>query len=81
MNPIERQEKEKGNTLLSITENICAEVSTFKEKTYCSIRKWYEKDGKFFRSKNGLNVEPEDWDDIISDIENIDAFIQRELKR
>lgn len=81
MNPIVKQEKEKGNKLLPITENICAEVSEFKGKTYCSIRKWYEKDGKFFRSKNGINVELEDWNDIISDIENIDAFIQGEIKK
>ena len=81
MNPVIEQEKKNGNDVLLITENIYAEVSKFQGKPYCSIRKWYEKEGKFFRSKNGLNVEPDDWNDIVARIEEIDKFIQEELKK
>lgn len=81
MNPIVEQEEKKGNKLFPITENICVEVSEFKGKTYASIRKWYEKDGNFYRSGNGLNVELDDWNDIIASIEEIDSFIQRSIKK
>ncbi len=81
MNPIVEQEEKKGNKLFPITENICAEVSKFKGKTYVGIRKWYEKDGVFYRSKNGLNVELDDWNDTIAGIEDINTFIQGELKK
>ena len=81
MNPIVEQEKKRENNLLPITENICAEVSEFRGTPYCSIRKWYEKDGAFYRSKNGLNVEPDDWNDIMASMEDIDLFFQEELKK
>ena len=81
MNPIIEQEKKKGNNLLPITENICAEVSTYKRKPYCSIRKWYKKDGVFYRSKNGLNIELEDWDDLYISMEIINEFFQEEFKK
>ena len=81
MNPIVEQEEKKGNRLFSVTENICAGVSEYKGKLYVSIRKWYEKDGSFFRSKNGLNVEPDDWNDIMACIDKIDNFFQREFNK
>jgi len=81
MNPVIEQEKKNGHDVLLITENVYAEVSEFKGKIYCSIRKWFEKDKKFYRSRNGINVEPEDWNDIVAKIEEIDKFIQEELDR
>ena len=81
MNPIVEQEKKKGNRLFSVTENICAGVSEYKGKLYVSIRKWYEMSGTFYRSGNGLNVLVDDWNDIVANIEDIDSFIQKELKK
>lgn len=78
-NPIVEQEKKKGATLLAVTENICAEVSEFRGKIYVGIRQWYEKDGIWYRKKNGINVLVDEFNDIVSQMEEIVKFVIKEL--
>jgi len=80
MNPIMEQEEKKGHNVLPITENICAEISEFKGKTYVAIRKWWMAGGIWYRSNNGLNVDPDTFNDIVAMMDDIDNFIQDELK-
>jgi hypothetical protein len=43
--------------MLPLGQEVYAEVSRFKGKTYASIRRWFKADdGSWYRTKNGLNM-------------------------
>ena len=65
---------------LNITGDIYLSVSKYRGKKYVSLRRWYEKDGELAPSTNGLNVEPDVWADILAKMDEIKAFVAKELK-
>lgn len=71
-------DQEKDPNMFAVTENVICQVSLYKEKKRVDIRKWwYNKDiGKFLRSKNGLNIELDDWNDFVARISDLDLFVQ-----
>ena len=81
-NKIVEQEKANGVELFPVTENLIVQVSEFKGKKRIDIRKWFwdQENGKFFRSKKGLNITTEEWDDLISQVDDVGQFVQQQLK-
>ena len=78
--PIE-QEAKKGHKLLSIGHDTYAEVSSFKGKTYASIRRWFQADdGKWYRTKNGLNMILDELQDVLANYEAIIMFFTEEAE-
>jgi Transcriptional Coactivator p15 (PC4) len=65
-----------------ISEDVFANVSQFRGKPRIDLRKWYEtKEGELAPGKNGLNVDVETWNDIVSKWEEIKEFVEKELKK
>ena len=78
MGPIE-QEAKKGHRLLALGHDTYAEVSTFKGKTYGSIRRWFQADdGKWYRTKNGLNMVLSELREVLDNIGALADFFEEE---
>ena len=76
--PIE-QEAKKGHKLMALGHDTYAEVSTFKGKTYGSIRRWFQADdGNWYRTKNGINMVLNELLDIINDPSDVIDFLTTE---
>lgn len=80
MNKIVQQEAAKGVKLFPVTENLLVQVSEFKGKKRVDIRKWFkgENTEEFFRSKKGLNITTEEWDDFAAQVGDIDKFVREQ---
>lgn len=69
--------------LLDLGNDVYAEVSEYRGKTYVSIRKWFKADDeKWYRTKNGLHLR---YDDMIDVLVNVDAkglidYVQRKAR-
>jgi hypothetical protein len=75
------QERAKGHALLGIGHDVYVEVSTFKGKTYASMRRWFQADdGAWYRTKNGLSMEATFMHEFMSKAPIIGAFIEDEAK-
>jgi len=80
MNAIVEQEATNKVKLFGVTENICCEVSTYQGKTKVDIRRWFQAENKlFFRTKIGIKMTKDEWNDLIAQIEDIDQFVQEQL--
>ena len=82
MNAIVTQASKKGIKLYGVTETICCEVSTYQGKTKIDLRKWFQAGGcenLFFRTKMGIKMSKDEWNDLVCQIDEIDQFVQEEL--
>ncbi|MHA1302158.1 MAG: transcriptional coactivator p15/PC4 family protein [Candidatus Heimdallarchaeaceae archaeon] len=80
MNAIVEQAAQEGIKLFGVTENICCEVSTYQGKTKVDLRKWFQAENKmFFRTKMGIKMTKDEWDDFIVQIGEIDKFVQEQF--
>lgn len=51
--------------------NIRVEKSEFKGKEYISIRQWYDAGGEMRPGNKGINLTPEEWEEMITRKEEI----------
>lgn len=73
VNPVEN--------LLEVTDGIFVEVSEFREEKRIDVRRWYQnKDGGFYRTRKGLNVTLDEWNDLVAKIEEVDKYVQEKVK-
>ena len=80
MNAIVAQASKEGVKLYGVTENICCEVSTYQGRTKIDLRKWFQADNKlFFRTKMGIKMTKDEWNDFIVQVDDIDQFVQAQL--
>ena len=80
MGPI-KQEAKKGHKLLALGHETYAEVSTFKGKTYGSIRRWFQADdGKWYRTKNGINMVLTELTEVLDNMAALPDFLAQEAE-
>ncbi len=73
--PVE-QERKVGNELLPLGNDIFAEVSTYKGRTFGSVRRWFQADdGRWYRTKNGLHVHLEDLVEVVAQCDALSRFL------
>lgn len=60
--------------------NVKIEASEFKGKWYVGIRQWYEQDGEMKPGNKGINLSIEEWDELVSNIEELDTEIHRNIQ-
>lgn len=76
--PVE-QEKIRGHKLLALGHDTYAEVSSFKGKTYASIRRWFKADdGQWYRTKNGINMVLTEFKEVLDNIPALIDFLDAE---
>ena len=56
--------------------NIRVEASEFKGKTYVAIREYYEKDGEMLPGRKGINLNMEEWKELLDNIDNLQTEIE-----
>lgn len=56
--------------------NIKVEASEFKGKAYVSIREYYEKDGKMLPGRKGINLNLDEWKELLDNIDTIQTEIE-----
>lgn len=79
--PIE-QEAKKGHKLLSLGHDTYAEVSQFKGKIYVGIRRWFQADdGRWYRTKNGINMLVAEFSEVLSNMVALSDFITDEAEQ
>ena len=82
MKTVAEQEAKNGNTLLQVTDEICAEVSEFRGKLYVGLRKWFvSNDGEWHRTKNGLNIPVSEFAKVMKNVPDLQKFVDDELKK
>ena len=70
---------DKDNPVLfEITEGIHCEVSKFKGKTRVDIRKWFLNDEELIRTRKGINLSLEEWDEFLKNLAELKEFINTE---
>lgn len=78
-NAIVEQEAKNGVKVFGITENLIAQVSMWNNKKRVDIRRWFQgEDGNFYRSKKGLNITTDEWDDMVAQIDELDQFVREQ---
>ena len=55
--------------------NIRVEASEFKGKNYVAIREYYEKDGEMLPGRKGINLNMEEWTELLSHTNDIQTEI------
>ena len=55
-------------------------VSQYQGMTLIDIRKYFEKDGNVLPTKRGISLTVEQWDALLSKLEDIKAYIEEEVK-
>lgn len=82
MNEIEQQEKIHHPDLpfVGVTKDICIQISEWKGIKKIDLRRWWRApNDTWARSKNGLNVTLEEWNELIEKIGIMDKFVQDHL--
>ena len=75
------QEARKGHTILNLGDDLYAEVSKFKGRTYASIRRWFQADdGKWYRTKNGLNITMSVMTSLLDKAKILESFYAKEAE-
>lgn len=73
------QEKRRGHNLFSLGADTYGEVTRFKGKVYASVRRWFQADdGKWYRTKNGLNLPIDDFGNLILKMDDFKSFLLTE---
>ena len=77
-----KQEKSSGKVIMSAGSKVCVEISEFKGQSRIDIRKWFKgrEDGTYMRTRNGLNVSKQEWDELMEVFGKVDAFVQENIK-
>jgi hypothetical protein len=55
--------------------DIRIEKTEFKGKEYLSIRRWYEKDGELRPGKQGINLKPEEFVELVKHMDEIKGMM------
>ena len=55
-------------------------VSQYQGMTLIDIRKYFEKDGNVLPTKRGISLTVEQWDALLSKLEDIKVYIEEEVK-
>jgi len=55
--------------------DIRIEKNEYKGKEYLSIRRWYTKDGEERPGKQGINLKPEEFTELVKNFDNIKAMM------
>lgn len=73
------QEKRRGHNLFNLGADTYGEVTKFKGKVYVSMRRWFQADdGKWYRTKNGLNLPIDDFGNLILKMDDFKSFLLTE---
>lgn len=64
--------------LFKVFDTINVEVSEFKDEPRVDIRRWYNKKDseEIYRTRKGINMSLDEWDEFVSKINDIDDFVQ-----
>lgn len=65
--------------LFKINDKIFCEVSPFNGKIGIDIRRWYEKEGEFYRTQKGIWMKPEEWNALVQNFELLKTYVSQKL--
>lgn len=65
--------------MVKIGKDIHIEVSPYKGKDYIVIRRYYEADGEFRPGKQGINLKPEEWLELVEKFDEIKTEVNSEI--
>lgn len=79
---IEQIKKDEKQDAFAMSENVVIVVGTFKGKQRVDVRKWWfsKKEETWNRSKNGLNLDVDEWNDFVAMVQEADEWVQKQLK-
>lgn len=63
--------------MFEITENIFAEISEFQGNKRIDIRRWYKKDDEWHRTRKGINLSKDEWNDFVSNFEEMKDYLAK----
>ncbi len=79
MSPVELEAK-KGHALLSLGNDVYAEVTKYRGRVYVALRRWWKNDEGRWARMHGLSVSADAFKEIVAQAPKLTSFVLKELE-